>query len=158
MGPGIATRRPALIAAALALLTAFSLALRTSGLRSGYWIDEGIAVGIASHPLADIPRALVQDGSPPPHLLLPSGWRSPAAASPRARFAAVALIAVPVSFWAGSAAFDRRTGARHRGSRVLPVPDLLRAGDADVLARGRALWPRPRPSCWRSRGGEASRC
>jgi mannosyltransferase len=114
MGPGIAIRRPALIAAALALLTALSLAIRTSGLRSGYWIDEGIAVGIASHPLTDIPRALVQDGSPPLYYLLLHVWMEIAGtgeAATRSLSLLFALLAVPVSFVAGSAAFDRRTGA-----------------------------------------------
>src|SRR4051812_9317032 len=114
MGPGIATRRPALIVAALALLTALSLAIRTSGMRSGYWIDEGIAVGIASHPLADIPRALVQDGSPPLYYLLLHVWMQIAGtgeAATRALSLLFALLAIPVSFVAGSAAFDRRTGA-----------------------------------------------
>jgi transposase InsO family protein len=30
-----------------------------------FWLDEGIAAGIASHPLADIAGQLRQDGSPP---------------------------------------------------------------------------------------------
>jgi mannosyltransferase len=103
-----------LIAAALALLTAASLALRTGGLRSGYWIDEGIAVGIASHPLADIPHALVQDGSPPLYYLLLHIWMGVAGsgeAATRSLSLLFALLAIPVSWWAGSAAFDRRTGA-----------------------------------------------
>src|SRR5205823_3808789 len=61
-------------AGALALLAAGSLLLRTGGLHAGYWIDEAIAVGIASHPLADIPRALAQDGSPPLYYVLLHGW------------------------------------------------------------------------------------
>ena len=51
--------------ACLALLTAASVALRTGTLGSGYWIDEAIAVGIASHDAAEIPALLRQDGSPP---------------------------------------------------------------------------------------------
>jgi mannosyltransferase len=103
-----------LIAAALALLTAASLALRTGGLRSGYWIDEGIAVGIASHPLVDIPHALVQDGSPPLYYVLLHVWMGVAGsgeAATRSLSLLFALLAIPVSWWAGSAAFDRRTGA-----------------------------------------------
>ena len=114
MGPDIASRRPALIVAALALLTAASFALRIGGLRSGYWIDEGIAVGIASHPLTDIPHALVQDGSPPLYYLLLHVWMGVAGtgeAATRALSLLFALIAIPVSWWGGSAAFDRRTGA-----------------------------------------------
>ena len=51
-----------------------SLALRIGTLDAGYWIDEGIAVGIASHDLADIPRVLGQDGNPPLYYLLLHGW------------------------------------------------------------------------------------
>lgn len=60
--------------ACLALLTAASLALRTGTLGSGYWIDEAIAVGIASHEAADIPTLLRQDGSPPLHYLVLHAW------------------------------------------------------------------------------------
>src|SRR3954467_13477803 len=105
MGPGIAIRRPALIAAALALLTAVSLAIRTSGMRSGYWIDEGIVLGIASHPLADIPRALVQDGSPPLSSQLLHVWMQVAGTGESATRALSLLFAfrgIPVSCVAGS--------------------------------------------------------
>jgi len=100
--------------AALALLMAASLALRTGALRTGYWIDEGIAVGIASHDLADIPRILAQDGNPPLYYLLLHGWMlafGAGEAATRALSLLFALLAIPASFWAGSALFDRRAGA-----------------------------------------------
>ena len=56
MGPGVAAR-PARVAATLGLLTVASLALRTSALRSGYWVDEGISVGIARN-VAPMPVSL----------------------------------------------------------------------------------------------------
>src|SRR4051794_36140624 len=93
---------------------AASLALRTGGLGSGYWIDEGISVGIASHGLADIPRALGQDGSPPLYYLLLHAWMAlvgEGEAATRALSLVFALLAVPVSFWAGSELFGRRAGA-----------------------------------------------
>src|ERR671915_407411 len=62
------------VAAALLVLTAVSVGLRTGAMDAGYWIDEAIAVGIASHDLADIPRTLRQDGSPPLYYLLLHGW------------------------------------------------------------------------------------
>src|SRR3954452_16804452 len=105
---------PYVVAAGLALLMAASLALRTSALRSGYWIDEGISVGIASHGLADIPRTLGQDGSPPLYYLLLHAWMGVAGeseAATRALSLLFALLAVPVSFWAGDAVFGRRAGA-----------------------------------------------
>jgi hypothetical protein len=107
-----ATFPPALLAA-LGLLMAGSLALRMSGLESGYWIDEGIAVGIASHDFLDIPSTLVMDGSPPLYYLLLHGWMAifgETEAATRALSLVFALVAVPVAYWAGNAIFDRRAG------------------------------------------------
>src|SRR5829696_2285742 len=107
----VALSRPILLAAAL---MAASLFLRTGALDSGYWIDEGIAVGIASHDFADIPRVLGQDGNPPLYYLLLHGWMQlfgTSEAATRALSLVFALAAVPVSFWAGTAVFDRRAGA-----------------------------------------------
>ena len=104
---------PALLAA-LGLLMAGSLLLRMSGLESGYWIDEGIAVGIASHDFLDIPSTLVMDGSPPLYYLLLHGWMGivgEGEAATRALSLIFAVVAVPIAFWAGNAIFDRRTGA-----------------------------------------------
>jgi hypothetical protein len=106
-----ATRGPIVLAA---LLMAASLLLRTGGLDSGYWIDEGIAVGIASHDFADIPRVLGQDGNPPLYYLLLHGWMlafGAGEAATRALSLVFALLAVPASFWAGARIFDRRAGA-----------------------------------------------
>jgi hypothetical protein len=58
------------VAAALLVLTAASVALRTGALDAGYWIDEAIAVGIASHQPGEILSLLRQDGSPPLYYLL----------------------------------------------------------------------------------------
>ena len=91
-----------------------SLLLRMSGLESGYWIDEGIAVGIASHDFLDIPSTLVMDGSPPLYYLLLHGWMGivgEGEAATRALSLIFAVVAVPVAYWAGNAMFDRRTGA-----------------------------------------------
>jgi mannosyltransferase len=100
--------------AALGLLMAGSLLIRLSGLESGYWIDEGIAVGIASHDFTDIPATLSMDGSPPLYYLLLHGWMGlvgESEAATRSLSLVFAVIAVPVAFWAGDAVFDRRTGA-----------------------------------------------
>jgi len=102
------------VAAALLLVTAGTLLLRTGILDSGYWIDEAITVGIASHDLADIPRTLRQDGSPPLFYLLLHGWMAlvgTGEAATRTLPLLFALLAVPVSWWAGTAVLDRRAGA-----------------------------------------------
>ena len=104
---------PVAIAAALALATAASLALRTGTLDTGYWIDEAISVGIASRDLADIPQALRQDGSPPLYYLLLHEWMGlvgTGEAATRSLSLIFAGLAVPVSWWAGAAIFDRRVG------------------------------------------------
>ena len=102
------------VAAALVLLTAGTLLLRTGILDSGYWIDEAITVGIASHDLGEIPRMLRLDGSPPLFYLLLHGWMAlvgTGEAATRALALVFALLAVPVAWWAGSAVFGGRAGA-----------------------------------------------
>jgi mannosyltransferase len=115
MGQGVPSRgsSPALIAGALVLLMGASLALRIGTLDAGYWIDEGIAVGIASHDVSEIPSVLSQDGNPPLYYLVLHGWMEvfgTTEAATRALSLVFALLAIPVSFWAGSAVFDRRAG------------------------------------------------
>jgi hypothetical protein len=58
----------------LGVLAALSILLRTGRFDVGYWIDEGLSVGIADRPLLDIPGVLRQDGSPPLYYLLLHVW------------------------------------------------------------------------------------
>src|SRR3954452_22311332 len=91
-----------------------SLMLRMGALQGSYWIDEGISVGIASHPLVDIPRVLGQDGNPPLYYLLLHSWMQltgTSEAATRSLSLIFALLAIPASFWAGARVFDRRAGA-----------------------------------------------
>ena len=102
------------VAVALLVLTAASVALRTGALDAGFWIDEAIAVGIASHDPAEIPGLLRQDGSPPLYYLLLHAWielagtGEPATRSLSLLFAA---LAVPTAWWAAAAVGGRRAGA-----------------------------------------------
>src|SRR4051794_777088 len=103
-----ATRAPL---ALLALLMAASLLLRVWRLDVGYWIDEGISVGIASHGAAQIPGVLGQDGSPPLYYLLLHEWIElvgTGEAATRSLSLLFAIATVPVAWWAGAAIFDRR--------------------------------------------------
>ncbi len=78
-----------------------------------YWLDEGISVGIASHPLGDIPHLLRQDGAPPLYYLLLNVWMSafgPSEASTHALSLIFAVATVPAALWAGWSLFGRRTG------------------------------------------------
>ena len=106
-------RQPVLLAGVLLVLMSVSLVLRTGALDAGYWIDEGISVGIASHDVRDIPAVLGQDGNPPLYYLLLHGWMLLAGtseAATRALSPLFALLAVPASFWAGTRLFSRRAG------------------------------------------------
>jgi mannosyltransferase len=102
-----------LVAGALLVAVAVSVLARAAQLHAGLWIDEGIAVGIASHPLGDIPALLREDGSPPLYYLLLHGWLAVAGdgeVAVRSLSLAFAAAAVPASWWAGTALGGRRAG------------------------------------------------
>ena len=96
----------------LGLLLALSLLLRTRELDAGFWIDEGLSVGIADRPLGDIPGVLRQDGSPPLYYLLLHFWLELAGRSEAAVHGlsvVFGLLCIPVAYWAGGLLFGRRT-------------------------------------------------
>jgi mannosyltransferase len=96
----------------IGLLVAGSVLLRTRQLDVGFWIDEGLSVGIADRPLDDIPGVLRQDGSPPLYYLLLNLWLSVfgrSEASVHGLSVLFAVLCVPVAFWAGWTLFGRRT-------------------------------------------------
>jgi hypothetical protein len=99
--------------ALLVALTALSAVLRTRILNAGYWIDEGLSVGIAHHAFTDIPGLLNQDGSPPLYYLLLHvwiGWFGDSEAATHLFSVACALLCISAAYWAGSALFGRTTG------------------------------------------------
>src|SRR5215210_7164648 len=57
-------------------LVLLSIVLRTRDFGVGFWIDEGLSVGIADRPLSEIPAALRLDGSPPLYYVLLHLWIS----------------------------------------------------------------------------------
>ncbi|HZQ59646.1 MAG TPA: glycosyltransferase family 39 protein [Acidimicrobiales bacterium] len=75
---GAPPARPAALrvpeAVVLAVLVAIAAALRAPTLGRAYWVDEGISVGIATHPLSQIPALLHRDGSPPLFYVLLHFW------------------------------------------------------------------------------------
>jgi mannosyltransferase len=126
-GPGAppspdAQERPGLIArmlprrvdvVALIGLVAVVAFLWGRGAGKWFWLDEGIAAGIASHPLGDIPELLRQDGSPPLYYLLLHGWMSLVGTSEvhtHLLSLLFAVAAVPAALWAGWSLFGRRAG------------------------------------------------
>ncbi len=97
----------------LAALMLVSLWLRTRQIHFHYWVDEGLSVGIASHPLSDIPGLLRQDGSPPLYYLLLHiwmSWRGTGELATHELSLIFALLTIPVAYWGGSSLFDRRAG------------------------------------------------
>lgn len=98
---------------ALFVLLAVSAYMRTRAIGGQFWMDEGLSVGIASHPLAQIPGVLRHDGSPPLFYLLLHGWMTLFGAGESATHAMsllFALLAIPVGMWAGWSLFGRRAG------------------------------------------------
>jgi mannosyltransferase len=99
------------VPAGLAALVALALILRTTELGIGFWIDEGLSVGIADRPLGDIPEVLRLDGSPPLYYMLLHVWMQLLGSSEEAvRWLSVAcaLIAVPVAWWGARGLFGTR--------------------------------------------------
>lgn len=99
--------------AGLAALVGFSVALRTTALHAPFWIDEGLSVGIASHPFTEIPGVLRLDGSPPAYYLLLSVWMSvfgDGQATTHVLSLLFALALVPVAWWAARSLFGPRAG------------------------------------------------
>ncbi|HEV2820374.1 MAG TPA: glycosyltransferase family 39 protein [Solirubrobacteraceae bacterium] len=105
--------RPAVLAAGVLVLMALSAFLRSRAIGAGFWIDEGIAVGIASFPLTEIPTVLRQDGAPPLYYLMLSVWMGVVGsgeAETHALSLGFAILTVPAALWAGRSLFGARTG------------------------------------------------
>lgn len=106
----------------LVVLCVLSVLLRTKAFDTSYWIDEGIATGIARYPLRDIPSKLLLDGSPPLYYLMLhvwEGWFGTSEAATRSLSLVFATLTIPVSFlfaW------------RIAGKRAAWVAALLAAG------------------------------
>ncbi|MEA2145780.1 MAG: mannosyltransferase [Solirubrobacteraceae bacterium] len=101
------------IAVSLLALVAITVYLRTRGLHFYLWVDEGLSVGIASHPLSQIPSLLRQDGSPPLYYLILHVWmslRGRSEVSTHELSLLFAVLTIPASYWAGASLFGRRTG------------------------------------------------
>jgi mannosyltransferase len=101
------------VPAGLGLLVLLSVVLRTREIGIGFWIDEGLSVGISDRPLGQIPGVLRQDGSPPLYYLLLHLWiRVFGSSEDATRWFSLtcALLAIPVAWWAARALFGGRAG------------------------------------------------
>jgi mannosyltransferase len=121
----IASRRPAwslpavagsarlLAPVAVGGLVLLSIVLRTRDFDVGFWIDEGLSVGIADRPLSDIPAALRLDGSPPLYYALLHVWMAVFGTTETATHALsllFAVLAVPAAWWAARGLFGATAG------------------------------------------------
>jgi mannosyltransferase len=100
-----------LIGLGLLGLLVVSVWLRTRGIHGRFWIDEGISTGISSHPFADIPGLLRQDGSPPLYYLLLHVWMKivgSGEAETHALSLGFALLCIPTAFVLGRELFGTR--------------------------------------------------
>lgn len=94
----------------LLLLLAF---LWGRGRGTWYWTDEGLSLGISSHPLPMMPQLLRQDTSPPLYHVILREWMGifgSSEASTHTLSLLFALAAVVTALWAGWSLFGRRTG------------------------------------------------
>jgi hypothetical protein len=123
--PRLADARRAQVTLGLTALILGSAALRVRGLSTGYWTDEGIAVGIASHPLHAIPHLLKLDGSPPLYYLLLHFWMAlfgHGEVATHTLSLLIALAAIPVAFWAGKQLYGARGGwLAATGTALVPL-------------------------------------
>jgi mannosyltransferase len=98
---------------ALTALCVLSLYVRMRQLGGGFWIDEGISVGLAHHHWSSIPGLLRQDGSPPAYYMLLGLWIRVFGDSERATHAlslVFGIACIPLAYLAARALFDRTTG------------------------------------------------
>jgi mannosyltransferase len=83
----------------------------TTAVRAPLWIDEGISIGIARHPLSQIPHLLREDGSPPVYYVLLHWWMALFGSSPASTHAlsiGFSVLAVPACAWAAWKPFGAR--------------------------------------------------
>ena len=123
----------------IGLLIAVSVLLRTRQLDVGFWIDEGLSVGIADRPLTRHPRRAAP-GRLAAALLpaaQPVAGRRRALGGERARALGGVLRALRAGRVLGRLVAVRPPDRLDRGAarRGQPVPHAVRAGGADVRAR-----------------------
>lgn len=97
----------------LVILMAVSAVIRTRYIGAGFWSDEALAVGVASHPLGAIPGILRHDGSAPLYYLLLHVWISifgPSESETHALSLLLGLATIPLGMWAGWSLGGRRAG------------------------------------------------
>lgn len=129
--------RKIVIFLALLFVSIVSLFLRTRALNAGFWIDEGISVGIASFAWDQVPRELRLDGSPPLYYMLLHYWMKLFGSSEASAhfLSVIPEISIPAAFWAANILFGRRSAWFVLPLVVTSISYLLCARGEDVLTR-----------------------
>jgi mannosyltransferase len=86
----------------LLIVMAISTVLRTRYIGGQFWMDEGLSVGISTHPLFAIPGVLRHDGSPPLYYMLLHCWMSVFGSSEvdtHAMSLVFGILTIPVAGW-----------------------------------------------------------
>jgi len=99
-----------LVPIGLPLLVLLSLFVRSRQLHAGFWIDEGISVGISHEHWTSIPHLLRQDGSPPLYYMLLAIWVrlfGDSEAATHTLSLVFGLTCVPLAYFATRAVFGR---------------------------------------------------
>jgi mannosyltransferase len=99
-----------LVPIGLPLLVLLSLFVRSRQLHAGFWIDEGISVGISHEHWTSIPHLLRQDGSPPLYYMLLAIWVrlfGDSEAATHTLSLVFGLTCVPLAYLATRAVFGR---------------------------------------------------
>jgi hypothetical protein len=112
-----------LVPIGLPLLVLLSLFVRSRQLHAGFWIDEGISVGIAHEHWTSIPHLLRQDGSPPLYYMLLGLWVrlfGDSEAATHTLSLVFGLACVPLAYFAARAVFGRTAAL---GATVLAALD-----------------------------------
>jgi mannosyltransferase len=97
----------------LLVLVGLSVWERTRVLNGSFWMDEGISVGIASHPFTAIPDVLRNDGSPPLYYFALHVWMRLFGSTESATHTMsllFALATIPVGLWSARTLFGSRAG------------------------------------------------
>src|SRR5215217_5318182 len=139
------------VPAGLGALVALSLLLRTTELGIGFWIDEGLSVGIADRPLSDIPLALREDGSPPLYYMLLHFWLDIAGRSEsgvRGLSLLFALLAIPAAWWAGREIWGTQRAAWFAGVLMAFNPFLAQYAQEARMYSMVALLAIPATTCF----------
>jgi mannosyltransferase len=98
----------------LLIAMAISGVLRSAHLGGQFWMDEGLSVGISTHPLLDIPTVLRHDGSPPLYYMLLHVWMSTFGSSETSTHAmslVFGLLTIPAGAWVAWSLFGRWAAA-----------------------------------------------